>query len=111
MVVIAKDNDTNILRSAVFRELRQLDELIRNTTATYDGENYVYSEICAKWLGQCATNDILELDQVIELVYMYNFLISCFLEMMRTRSAFFPNDERELYKRFAYILRRGARLI
>ncbi|XP_058795764.1 patched domain-containing protein 3 [Phymastichus coffea] len=66
VVVLSKDNDTNLLRSVIFEELIVLDQMIRNATAVYDGETYNYAKICAKWLGECFTNDILELDQIIE---------------------------------------------
>ncbi|KOX75555.1 hypothetical protein WN51_12744 [Melipona quadrifasciata] len=60
------DGNENLLRTAVFDELRQLDKEIRNTKATYEGEEFTYSQICAKWLDTCFNNDILDLHHVIE---------------------------------------------
>ncbi|XP_041977331.1 patched domain-containing protein 3 isoform X2 [Aricia agestis] len=66
VIVVAKDNNTNLLRTEVFRELRELDELVRNITVTLPtGETFTYREECARWEGQCFTNDILNLDKII----------------------------------------------
>lgn len=69
VIVIPKDGDKNMVRPEVWRELRLLDALIRNTTAVYEGERFTYSQICARWLDECSSNDILDLDLFIELVY------------------------------------------
>lgn len=55
-----------MLRVEVWKELRILDELIKNTTATYEDETFTYRDICAKWIDQCFENDILNLDHVME---------------------------------------------
>ena len=68
VIVIPKDGDKNMLRRVIWDELRMLDEIIKNATATYDGQTFTYSQICAHWLDECFNNDILNLDQVIELV-------------------------------------------
>ncbi|XP_063531515.1 patched domain-containing protein 3 [Cydia strobilella] len=66
-IIVPKDNNTNMLRAEVWRELRQLDELVQNITVTLpNGETFTYKEECAKWEGQCFTNDILNLDKIIE---------------------------------------------
>lgn len=56
----------NMLTADVFRELRELDEIIQNATVYYDEEYYTYKDICAKWNGECYTNDILNLDYIIK---------------------------------------------
>ncbi|CAD1473463.1 unnamed protein product [Heterotrigona itama] len=66
VIITSKDGNENLLRTAVFDELRQLDKEIRNTKATYEGEQFTYSQICAKWLDTCFNNDILDLHHVIE---------------------------------------------
>ncbi|KAF3430194.1 hypothetical protein E2986_13313 [Frieseomelitta varia] len=66
VIITSKDGNENLLRAAVFDELRQLDKEIRNTKATYEGEEFTYSQICAKWLDTCFNNDILDLHHVIE---------------------------------------------
>lgn len=65
VIVTSKGVDSNILRAEVWRELRVLDEIIQNTTAYYDEETFTYHDICAKWMEQCYTNDILNLDKII----------------------------------------------
>ncbi|XP_063378289.1 patched domain-containing protein 3 isoform X2 [Cydia fagiglandana] len=66
-IIVSKDNNTNMLRAEVWKELRQLDELVQNITVTLpNGETFTYKEECAKWEGQCFTNDILNLDKIIE---------------------------------------------
>lgn len=66
MIIVAKDNNTNILRSEIWKELRQLDELVQNITVTLPtGEKFSYHEECARWEGQCFVNDILNIDKII----------------------------------------------
>lgn len=66
MIVTAQDGDKNILRSSVWKELRLLDDIIQNITLFYDDEYFTYTDICAKWMGSCFKNDILNLDTVID---------------------------------------------
>lgn len=66
VIVTARDGDPNLLRREVFAELRVLDEIIQNTTAWYDGEEYTYDDICARWDDACFSNDILNLDQIMD---------------------------------------------
>ncbi|XP_072944049.1 patched domain-containing protein 3 isoform X1 [Epargyreus clarus] len=66
VIIVAKDNNTNILRTEVWKELRQLDELVQNITVNLpNGETFTYREECARWEGQCFVNDILNLDKII----------------------------------------------
>ncbi|XP_035436097.2 patched domain-containing protein 3 [Spodoptera frugiperda] len=66
VIIVAKDNNTNMLRTEVWKELRQLDELVQNMTVTMpNGDTFTYKEECARWEGQCFTNDILNLDKII----------------------------------------------
>lgn len=55
-----------MLRRAVWDELRQLDSIIQNATVQYEGESFTYHEACARWEGECFTNDILNLDFIID---------------------------------------------
>jgi hypothetical protein len=66
VIVIPKDGGRNMLKSVIWDELRQLDQIIKNAEAKYDGEVFTYQEICARWLDQCFNNDILNLYHVIE---------------------------------------------
>ncbi|XP_053625980.1 patched domain-containing protein 3 isoform X2 [Plodia interpunctella] len=66
VIVVPKDNNTNMLRTEVWKELRELDELVQNTTVTLpSGETFTYRDECARWEGQCFVNDILNLDKII----------------------------------------------
>nr|XP_026495368.1 patched domain-containing protein 3 isoform X2 [Vanessa tameamea] len=66
VIIVAKDNTTNMLRTEIWKELRQLDEYVQNITVTLDnGETFTYREECARWEGQCFANDILNLDKII----------------------------------------------
>ncbi|XP_045785831.1 patched domain-containing protein 3 [Maniola jurtina] len=66
VIIVAKGNDTNLLRSEVWQELRQLDDYVQNVTVTLEnGVTFSYREECARWEGQCFVNDILNLDKII----------------------------------------------
>lgn len=66
VIVTAKDGDTNMLRVNVWKELKQLDELIQNMTVYFEDEYFDYKHICAKWLSDCFQNDILNLEYIME---------------------------------------------
>lgn len=68
MIITTKDGDSNLLRSEVFKELRQIDGMIVNATASYDGESFTYHDICAKSDGECFQNTILNLGDKIDQV-------------------------------------------
>ncbi|XP_062562304.1 patched domain-containing protein 3 [Armigeres subalbatus] len=65
VIIVSKDEDKNLLRSEVWKELRQLDGIIQNTTVHYDGDTFTYRDMCARWENECFLNDILNLDQII----------------------------------------------
>ncbi|KAI5641695.1 patched family domain-containing protein [Phthorimaea operculella] len=66
VIIVSKDNNTNILRTEFWKELRELDDLVQNITVRLpSGETFTYREECARWEGQCFTNDILNLDKII----------------------------------------------
>lgn len=73
VIIIAKDDDENLLRTSVWKELRLLDDIIQNTTVEYDGEVFSYRQICARWEGECFTNDILNLDYILPEVMTDDF--------------------------------------
>lgn len=66
VIVTSRDDDPNLIRREVFEELRILDGIIENTTALDDGEPYTYENICARWDDACFSNDILNLDQIMD---------------------------------------------
>ncbi|XP_015605307.1 patched domain-containing protein 3 [Cephus cinctus] len=65
VIIIPKDGDSNMLRKVVWDELQLLDNVIKNATATYEGESFTYEQVCARWQDQCFNNDILSLHHVI----------------------------------------------
>ncbi|XP_078042830.1 patched domain-containing protein isoform X2 [Augochlora pura] len=66
VIVTSKDADNNLLKTAVFDELQQLDKIIRTAKASYEGEVFTYEQICARWLDECFSNDILNLRYIME---------------------------------------------
>lgn len=71
LIVIPKDGDNNMLRAAVFKELRILDEIVQNVTAVWEDQTYNYGDICAMWMDHCFSNNILNLDHIIDEVKIY----------------------------------------
>jgi len=67
MIIVPKAGD-NMLTSAIWSELRRLDEIVKNVTITYgdDGQRYTYKDLCARWIDACFENDVLNLDAVID---------------------------------------------
>ncbi|XP_012282501.1 patched domain-containing protein 3 [Orussus abietinus] len=65
VIVVPKDGDPNMLRTVIWEELRLLDGMIRNATAKFEGQEFTYEKICARWLDECFANDILSLHHVI----------------------------------------------
>lgn len=66
VIITSKDADPNLIRREVFEELRILDQIIQNTTVLFDGVDYSYDDICARWDDACFSNDILNLDQIMD---------------------------------------------
>ena len=66
MIIVSKDGDDNLIRREVFQELRILDQIIQNTTAEYEGESFKYDDVCARWEDECFSNDILNLDYIMD---------------------------------------------
>lgn len=66
VIVIPKDNKDNMLKSEIWKELRELDDIIKNVKVEYETEVFTYEDICARWLENCFQNDILNLDYVMK---------------------------------------------
>ena len=67
MIILPKEGD-DLLSVEVWREMRLLDDIIRNASIRFgdDEELFTYREICARWEGECFDNDILNLDKIME---------------------------------------------
>lgn len=83
VIITSKDGNKNMLRAAIWKELRLLDGIIRNITVFYEEEYFRYEDICAKWMSECFQNDILNLDYVIEDVSTKTMLRVLKLELKR----------------------------
>ncbi|XP_050310845.1 patched domain-containing protein 3-like isoform X1 [Anthonomus grandis grandis] len=68
LIITSKDDNKDMLRMSVWKEMRELDNLIQDMTVEYKGEYFNYSSICAKWMDDCFFNDILNLEYVIDKV-------------------------------------------
>lgn len=66
VIIESKDGNDNLIRNEVWKELRMLDDLIQNASVTYDGETFTYHDTCARWENECYTNDILNLDMILD---------------------------------------------
>ena len=66
VIVVPKDQDDNMIRREIFQVLRHLDDLIQNATVSFEGESFTYKDACAKWENECFSNDILNLDFLMD---------------------------------------------
>nr|CAH7721482.1 unnamed protein product [Callosobruchus chinensis] len=66
VILTSKDGDKNMLRTAVWDEVRLLDEYIQNMTVHFDDQYFTYKDICAKWMDECFFNDILNLHYIMD---------------------------------------------
>lgn len=55
-----------MLRKEIFQELRILDDIIQNATVQFDGDIFTYNDVCARWENECFSNDILNLDYILD---------------------------------------------
>jgi len=65
-IIAIPRHGNDMLTRDIWTELRLLDEIIRNTTVPWEGGYFKYDDVCARWQGDCFTNDILNLDYVID---------------------------------------------
>ncbi|XP_037945525.1 patched domain-containing protein 3 [Teleopsis dalmanni] len=66
VIVIPKDGNDNMIRREIFKELRQLDDIIQNATVHFEGDAFTYKDACARWENECFSNDILNLDFIMD---------------------------------------------
>ena len=59
VMVLAKDG-RSILQPQIWSEVKQLQDLIVHMTVEHEGVEYQYSDLCAKWNGECYTNSLLQ---------------------------------------------------
>ena len=64
LIVTASDGGS-LLRSSVWDELLALDDAVYNMTVHYDGLDFRFEDLCARWDGYCQANDILNLADVM----------------------------------------------
>ncbi|KAF5284697.1 hypothetical protein FQR65_LT13450 [Abscondita terminalis] len=68
VIITSSTSNKNILRKEVWAEMRMLDNLIQNITASFEDEFFSYKDICAKWGSECFQNNILNLDYIMDQV-------------------------------------------
>lgn len=66
VIIIPKDGGQNVLKKEIWEELVELDRIIRDIKAEYEGETFAYQQVCARWLDECFGNNILSLQLIIE---------------------------------------------
>ena len=58
VMVTARDGKS-ILQPEIWSEVRRLQNIIVDITVEHAGKQYHYADLCAKWAGQCYTNQLL----------------------------------------------------
>lgn len=43
----------SLLTTAVWEQVVGVEALVQAVTVTHEGEDYTYSDLCARWAGQC----------------------------------------------------------
>ncbi|XP_023213024.1 patched domain-containing protein 3-like, partial [Centruroides sculpturatus] len=61
MIYIVNDREDNILRKKFLDEIQIEDQVVKNTTASVDGKNIVYSNVCHIEDGKCLENTLIDL--------------------------------------------------
>lgn len=77
-VIAIPRHGNDMLKREIWEELRMLDNIVRNATVKWDGDggDFQYEQVCARWQDNCFTNDILNLDQVIDEVENRSLLLT-----------------------------------
>ena len=52
MILTSSDGGT-LLRSVIWEQILQVDDLVRRITVEHEGEQKDYGELCARWGGEC----------------------------------------------------------
>jgi len=64
VIITAADGGT-LLRTKLWNQIIELENIIYDITVEYEGLNFQYQDVCAKWDGICKTNEILNLVDVM----------------------------------------------
>lgn len=59
-IIMAKDGDT-IMRTAVWKDIKKLDELVHSVTLKLGDRSLLYDDLCAIWNSKCYENNVLDL--------------------------------------------------
>ena len=54
------------MRSEVWKEINELDDLIHNVKIIHDEDEFKYDTLCARWEEDCYENDVLELGEIMD---------------------------------------------
>ena len=60
-VMVTSRNGQSILQPQIWSEVKQLQDMIVNMKIDHNNSQYQYKDICAKWNGECYTNNLLSL--------------------------------------------------
>ncbi|CAM1305601.1 daf-6 (predicted) [Pycnogonum litorale] len=64
-VLVTSVGNPSVLRPEFFRDLLEIDRIVKNIRVTLDDETKDFDDdMCAKWNGRCVDNDVLELANV-----------------------------------------------
>lgn len=66
-IIMAKDNDT-IMRTAVWKDIKTLDELVHSVQLKLDDRVLQYKDLCAIWDSKCYENNVLNLHDLMPAV-------------------------------------------
>ncbi|XP_023244779.1 uncharacterized protein LOC111642643 [Centruroides sculpturatus] len=61
MIYIVNDRESNILHKKFLNEIQIVDKVVKNTTASVDGINIAYSDVCYIEDGKCLENTLIDL--------------------------------------------------
>lgn len=64
-VIITAADEGTLLRTKLWNQIIELENIIYDITVEYEGLNFQYEDVCAKWDGICKTNEILNLVDVM----------------------------------------------
>ncbi|UYV69163.1 daf-6, partial [Cordylochernes scorpioides] len=82
--MVVRDGGT-ILRPEILDEIAEIDRFIQNITVDYEGVQYDYSQLCARYFGECTINPLLHLHKNIDKILSGKMNISYPVELSADR--------------------------
>jgi len=75
LILTANDGGT-LLRSSIWNEILELDEIMKNTTISWKGQEFKYKNLCAQWGNDCFENRFLDFASLIPEIENGSFRIA-----------------------------------